>query len=175
MKKPTVLIIALMVLLQACQSQGHHLAVGDTLPLFTLLSQDGKPFTVADHVGKNVLVIYFYPKDESAVCTKEACAFRDSYEAFTKAGAVVVGINDAPVETHLKFTQNHQLPFYILSDPGNKVMRLFGVPKKLVFTGRETFVVGLNGKVLYVYNSFLEGKAHADKALKFIQSLQPGQ
>jgi thioredoxin-dependent peroxiredoxin len=175
MKKPSILTIALMVLLQACHSQGHHLAVGDSLPPFTLLSQDGKPFNTADYVGKNVLVIYFYPKDESAVCTKEACAFRDSYEAFTKAGAVVVGINDAPVETHLKFAQNHQLPFNILSDPGNKVMRLFGVPKKLVFTGRETFVVGLNGKVLYAYNSFLQGKAHADKALQFIQSIKTVQ
>ena len=172
MKKPTILIIALFVLLQACQSQGHHLAVGDSLPPFALQSQDGKLFNTADYLGKNILVIYFYPKDESAVCTKEACAFRDGYSAFTKAGAIVAGINDAAVETHQKFAQNHQLPFFVLSDPGNKVMRLFGVRKKLVFTGRETFVIGLNGKVLYAYNSFLEGKAHADKTLEFINTLK---
>jgi peroxiredoxin Q/BCP len=172
MKKILSLGLLFICTLQSCQSQGRHLAVGDIIPAFSLTDQNGKTFNPADYFGKKMLVIYFYPKDESAVCTKEACAFRDSYADFTNAGAVVAGINSAPVETHQKFALHHQLPFFILSDPGNKVLKLFGVRKKLIFTGRETFVIGLDGKVVYVYNSFLEGKAHSDEALQFIRSIK---
>src|SRR4051812_25885983 len=70
-----------------------HIVVGDKAPIFSLKDQDGKLFNMADQIGKSVLVIYFYPKDESMVCTKEACAFRDSFDEFTKAGAKVIGIN----------------------------------------------------------------------------------
>ena len=172
MKKLVVLLYVFSCLLSSCQSQGHHLAAGDTLPAFSLTDQDGKPFNTADYLGKKIMVIYFYPKDESTVCTKEACAFRDGFADFTSAGAIVAGINDAPVETHQKFALNHHLPFFILSDPGNKILKLFGVRKKLIFTGRETFVIGLDGKIAYAYNSFMEGKAHADHTLQFIRSLK---
>jgi len=171
MKKLLILAVFFTGLLQGCRGQGRHLAVGDVMPPFSLTNQDGKMFNSTDYVGKKILVVYFYPKDESSVCTKEACAFRDNYGAFTKAGAVVAGINDAPVETHQKFGANHQLPFFVLSDPGNKVLKQFGVGK-FIITGRETFVVGLDGKIAYTYNAMLQGSKHAEQALKFVQSMK---
>ncbi|HEX4849808.1 MAG TPA: peroxiredoxin [Puia sp.] len=145
------------------------LSVGDTVPSFILYDQDGHLFNSKDYVGKKILVIYFYPKDESAVCTKEACAFRDSYTDFVKRGAMVVGINGGTVESHKEFQKHHQLPFTLLSDPENKVLKLFGVKNKFFISGRETFVIGLDGKVVYTYNSMMQGTKHASEALKHIE------
>ncbi len=144
------------------------LIVGDNVPSFTLTDQDGKTFNVRDYIGKKVLVIYFYPKDESMVCTKEACAFRDSFDAFTKAGAMVIGVNGGTVASHKEFQQHYKLPFTLLSDPGNKVYNLFGVQGKMFFSGRETFVIDLKGKIVYTHEAMLQGKEHADDALQFI-------
>lgn len=146
------------------------LAVGDAMPSFLLRDQDGEIFNSADHVGKSMLVIYFYPKDESMVCTKEACSFRDSFNEFTKAGAKVIGINGGTVASHKAFQEHYKLPFILLSDPGDKVYNLFGVSGKMFMTGRETFVVDLKGKIVYMHQAMLEGRAHADQALKFIKT-----
>ena len=153
---------------------GHaqkHLDMGDTIPFFSLQDQDNKTFKSTDYTGKNIMVIYFYPKDESAVCTKEACSFRDNFTEFTKAGAIVIGINQASVETHKKFQQHHNLPFILLSDPGNKVLKLFGVRSKFFVTGRETFVVDKTGKIVFRFDSFTKGKEHQEEALKVIKNL----
>lgn len=153
------------------KTQGKHLNVGDTIPNFSLNDQDNKSFNSQDYMGKKILVIYFYPKDESSVCTKEACSFRDSYSDFTNAGAIVVGINGASAESHKKFQQNHHLPFTLLSDPGNKVLKMFGVKNKLVFTGRETFVVDKTGRIVFHYDSFKNGPKHQEEALAFIKKM----
>jgi peroxiredoxin Q/BCP len=147
-----------------------HLEVGDHVPMFSLSDQDGKEFNVADHIGKSVMVFYFYPKDESMVCTKEACAFRDSFDEFTKAGAVVIGINGGTVASHKEFQRHYKLPFTLLSDPGNKIYALFGVKSKMFFSGRETFIVDLKGKITYSHEAMLQGKEHADDALAFIKA-----
>src|ERR1700712_965695 len=84
---------------------------GDKAPDFALPDQDGNMFTLHEEVGKHILVIYFYPKDETPGCTREACGFRDSYETFSEAGAKVVGVNSATPEGHKKFALNHRLPF----------------------------------------------------------------
>ena len=152
-------------------AQQKHLGPGDTIPSFSLKDQDGKIFNSADYTGKNILVVYFYPKDESAVCTKEACSFRDNFTEFTKAGAVVVGINQASVETHKKFQQHHQLPFILLSDPGNIVLKKFGVKGKFFVTGRETFVIDKTGKIVFRFDSFTKGKEHQEEALKVIRNM----
>jgi peroxiredoxin Q/BCP len=144
--------------------------VGDRVPQFSLYDQDGKPFNVNNEIGKHILVIYFYPKDESMVCTKEACAFRDSFDQFEKAGAKVIGVNGGTVASHKEFQQHYQLPFTLLSDPGNKVYNLFGVKGKLFFTGRETFVIDLKGKVIYEHEAMMQGKEHADDALTAINT-----
>jgi peroxiredoxin Q/BCP len=104
------------------------------------------------------------------VCTKEACAFRDSFDKFTKAGAMVIGINSGTVASHKAFADHYKLPFTVLSDPGNKVYDMFGVKKKLFMSGRETFVVDLKGKIVYTHEAMLQGKEHADDALAFINS-----
>lgn len=142
---------------------------GNDIPAFTLKDQWGKDFNVQDHRGKK-LIIYFYPKDESGVCTKEACAFRDSYKYFEDKGAMVIGINSGSVESHRKFAEHHQLNFTLLSDPGNTVLKLFGIKNVLFLTGRETFVVDEGGKVVFRYRGFLNGHAHVDKTLKYLGS-----
>ncbi len=152
------------------QSSKKTLVAGDAVPQFSLTDQDGHLFNVADYIGKKVMVFYFYPKDESMVCTKEACAFRDSFDEFKKAGAMVIGINGGTVASHKSFQQHYKLPFILLSDPGNKVYDLFGVKGKMFMSGRETFVVDLKGKIVYEHEAMLQGKEHADDALNFIKA-----
>lgn len=146
-----------------------RIEVGDKIPSFNLKDQNDNDFNISDYIGKNKLIIYFYPKDESSVCTKEACAFRDSYQYFEKAGAKVIGINSGSVESHKKFAQHHNLNFTLLSDSGNKVLKLFGIKNILFLTGRETFVVDESGVVVFRYRGFLNGDAHVEKTLEFLQ------
>jgi peroxiredoxin Q/BCP len=152
------------------QSEQKTLVVGDRMPSFSLTDQDGKVFNSADYIGKSILVIYFYPKDESMVCTKEACSFRDSFDDFTKAGAKVIGINGGTVASHKSFRDHYKLPFTLLSDPDNKIYNLFGVKNKMFMTGRETFVIDTHGKVAFTYEAMMQGKKHADDALAFIKA-----
>jgi peroxiredoxin Q/BCP len=149
--------------------EGKSLVVGDQIPAFSLTDQNGKTFNSADYIGKNILVIYFYPKDESMVCTKEACSFRDRFNDFANAGAKVIGINGGTVASHKEFSDHYKLPFILLSDPGNKVYHSFGVQDKMFMTGRQTFVIDLHGKVAFTYESMIQGKKHADDALAFIK------
>ncbi|OKS86697.1 peroxiredoxin [Mucilaginibacter polytrichastri] len=145
------------------------LKAGDKLPEISLQDQNGNVFNIRDYLGNKKLVVYFYPKDQSDVCTKEACAFRDSFEAFTDSGAIVVGINSGTVASHRKFAQKNNLPFLLLSDPGNKILKSFGIKPWLFLTGRETFVIGTDGKIEFSYRAFLNGDAHPEKVLEFLQ------
>ena len=171
MKKHILAFLITWGLFLTCSAQKKHLDVGDSIPAFSLQDQNGKTFDTKDYVGKKILVVYFYPKDESSVCTKEACGFRDSYADFTAAGALVVGINSASVESHKSFQQHRELPFILLSDPNNQVLHQFGVGKKMGITGRETFVIDLNGKIRYAFNALLSGNEHSQKALAFIKTM----
>jgi peroxiredoxin Q/BCP len=148
----------------------HTLTVGDTIPDFTLPDQDGKIFNSADHLGKSDLVIFFYPKDESMVCTKEACRFRDRYADLQKAGAIVIGINSGSVGSHKSFQQHDQLPYPLLSDSANRVLNAFGIPRQFFMTGRKTFVVDKTGKIVFTYTSALNGTRHAEEALAYLQN-----
>jgi peroxiredoxin Q/BCP len=171
MKRYLLLIAVLAFIVSPSHAQTTtHINVGEKVPVFSLQDQNGKTFNIADHIGKKLLVIYFYPKDESMVCTKEACAFRDGFDEFTKAGAMVIGINGGTVASHKAFADHYKLPFTLLSDPGNKVYNQFGIKGKLFFSGRETFIVDLTGKVFYEYDSMLEGKKHAEDALAYIKA-----
>jgi peroxiredoxin Q/BCP len=143
--------------------------VGDIIPTFVLENQNGKRIDIQDYRGKK-LVIYFYPKDESGVCTKEACAFRDSYKYFEDKGAMVIGINSGSVDSHKRFAEHHSLNFTLLSDPDNKVLKSFGIKNLLFLTGRETFVVDEQGKVVFRYRGFLNGDAHVDKTLEYLNN-----
>ena len=142
---------------------------GDRLLYFTLKDQDGHLFDIKDYIGRKKLVIYFYPGDDTPVCTREACAFRDSLTAFSDAGAMVIGINSGTVESHKAFQQKYHLPFTLLSDPGNKVLTLFGVKNLLFLTGRETFLVDLNGIVVFKFRSMLKGTKHVTEMLDYLK------
>jgi peroxiredoxin Q/BCP len=156
----------------ACgQSARHHtLTVGDTIPAFTLPDQDGKLFNSADHLGKSDLVIFFYPKDESMVCTKEACSFRDRYADLIKAGAIVIGINGGSVSSHKAFQTHDNLPYPLLSDSANNVLNEFGVPRQFFMTGRKTFIVDKTGRIVFTYTSAINGTRHAEEALTYLQN-----
>src|SRR5258708_13218058 len=102
--------------------------VGDLAPDFTLLNQSGIPVILGDFVGKQHIVLYFYPRDNTSVCTEEACAFRDSYEVIKGAGAEVIGGCSDSVESHQQFPKKYQLPFNLLSDEEGTIRKPYGVP-----------------------------------------------
>ncbi|OVA08307.1 Alkyl hydroperoxide reductase subunit C/ Thiol specific antioxidant [Macleaya cordata] len=145
---------------------------GAVPPSFTLKDQDGKSVSLSKFKGKPV-VVYFYPADETPGCTKQACAFRDSYEKFKKAGAQVVGISGDGPESHKAFAKKYRLPFTLLSDEGNKVRKEWGVPSDLFGTlpGRQTYVLDKNGVVQLIYNNQFQPEKHIDETLKLLQSL----
>lgn len=146
---------------------------GDKLPEFSLKDQNGNDFSITSLIGKKVLVIYFYPKDYTPGCTKEACSFRDSYEDLKSLGAEVIGISDDSVLRHQKFSKSYSLPFILLSDTGNKVRKLFGVPSNLfgLIPGRVTYVVDKKGIVVLAFDS-MNASMHMRKAKEIIEKFQ---
>ena len=170
MKKLLLLSLFAGLMLQSCSGQKEGLTAGDKVPQFALKNQNDSLIHIKDYIGKEILVIYFYPKDESPVCTKEACTFRDSIPDFTKAGAMVIGINSGSVASHKEFCQHRHLPFTLLSDPGDSVMHMFGL-KGGFSMGRVTYVVDLTGQIVYSFNSMLHGPEHVQKALEFIHEM----
>ena len=145
--------------------------VGDRVPDFSLPSQTGTTVNISDLLGKKSLVIYFYPKDDTPGCTAESCAFRDSYEVFTDAGAEVIGISADSPQSHQQFAQKYNLPFTLLSDSDNRVRKLFGVPATLfVLPGRVTYIIDKAGIVRHIFDSMLDFKAHVTESLNTIKS-----
>jgi len=151
-----------------------ELAIGSTVPKFELQDQNGELFHLDSVLGKKNLVIFFYPKDDSPGCTKEACAFRDQFEVFERADALIIGINAQSVESHLKFAQKYNLNYTLLSDEGNKVRKLFGVPSNLfgLIPGRVTYLINKEGNVIYLFNSQIQAEKHVDEALRILQELK---
>jgi thioredoxin-dependent peroxiredoxin len=126
---------------------------GKAAPAFTLTDASGKKVSLGDFAGKNV-VLYFYPKDDTPGCTKEACGFRDDWSAIKKANAVVLGVSADSGESHKKFATKYKLPFTLLSDPDRKVMKAYGAygekmmyGKKVLGVIRSTAWIGPDGKV----------------------------
>ncbi len=147
------------------------LKVGDKLLNFKAKDTNGNIFDSQNYIGKQPLVIYFYPKDETKVCTQQACSFRDNYQEFKDLGAEVIGISADSVQSHLKFKSKFNLPFILLSDNDKKLRKLFGVENDfLIIPGRQTFVADENGIIVLVFNS-MQGKIHIDKALKILKEL----
>ena len=145
------------------------LSIGDHIEDFTLRDQYGKLFKSRNHRGKKI-VIFFYPKDESVFCTKQACAFRDSFSEFTQSGVIVVGINFGEIRSHAHFAAENRLPFILLSDIGNMVLKSFGVKNSHIFSGRETFLIDEDGIVRYKYRVFFDSTGHAEKIIEFLHS-----
>jgi peroxiredoxin Q/BCP len=143
-------------------------AVGDNIPSFSLMDQNGNLFDIDTLIGKKKLVIFFYPQDGSLNCTKEACYFRDLSDVFDEAGAIVIGISGQSVESHKQFAAQNKLNYTILSDSDGNVRKLFGVPTKIfgLVPGRVTYIADRSGKVVYIFESQTDVMRHVDEALK---------
>ena len=148
------------------------LPVGSTIPEFSLKDQEGNWFHSLEHLGEKPLVLFFYPKDFTPGCTAEACAFRDHYEDFTDAGALVIGISSDSQSSHRSFANRHRLPFILLSDPNKEVRRKFRVKNRLLnlLPGRETFVVDKKGKIVMTFEG-MQASGHVPRALKALKTL----
>ncbi len=150
--------------------------VGDKAPDFTLPSQSGEQVRLHDRLGERVVVLYFYPKDNTSGCTAEACAFRDSHETFTDAGAEVIGVSSDSADKHAAFAGRHNLPFTLLADKGGRVRKTYGVPAVLgVLPGRVTYVIDRTGTVRHVFNSMTNIDGHVGEALEVVRKLQAEQ
>ena len=149
--------------------------VGDHAPDFTLTSQSGQQVSLAEFRGSKAVVLFFYPKDGTAVCTKEACSFRDAYEDFVQAGAVVIGVSSDSAESHQAFASGHRLPFVLLADTDGSVRKAFGVPKTLgIMPGRVTYVIDKEGIVRHVFSSQFAADRHVAEALAVVRQLAKG-
>ena len=150
------------------------LAVGDKVPAFDLPDQTGRSVKFAELLGKGPIVLFFYPKDETPTCTREACSFRDAHDDLAKAGAAVFGISGDSVESHAKFAQHHRLQYSLLADVGDRVRNdVFGVPRGLLGLrpGRATYVIDKDGVVRHKYQAHLDAQGHVDEAIATVKKL----
>jgi thioredoxin-dependent peroxiredoxin len=152
----------------------NEIKIGSNIPIFTLPDQNGNLFDISSVICKKNLVIYFYPKDDSPGCTKEACSFRDQFEVFKEADAVIIGISGQSVKSHKEFDEKYRLNFTLLSDDGDKIRKRFGVPTNLlgILPGRVTYIADKTGKVIYIFNSQMDSEKHVDEALRILKELK---
>lgn len=148
------------------------LQLGDKIPNFTAIDTNGNLFDSNGIVGKKPAVIYFYPKDDTRVCTEQACSFRDQYGDFKALGAEVIGISGDSLQSHTEFANKYHLPFILLSDGDKKIRKAFGVPNDYfgLVPGRATYVVDKNGIIQLIFDS-TSGKIHIDKALEILKTM----
>jgi peroxiredoxin Q/BCP len=149
---------------------------GKKAPAFSLEGSDGKKHSLGDYAGQTV-VLYFYPKDDTPGCTKEACGFRDLSATLKKSGAVVLGVSKDSIESHKKFAGKYKLPFTLLSDPNVEVMKKYGAfGKKLMYgqpvqgTIRSTVVIGPKGDVIRHWSTVKKAEAHPEEVLSFLKT-----
>lgn len=149
---------------------------GQSAPDFTLVDESGTTRKLSDYRGSPV-VLYFYPKDDTTGCTKEACSFRDDYSAYDKAGVVILGVSPDPPESHTKFKNKYELPFTLLADTERKVCNLYGVWGKKTSYGREyegvhrtTFLIDHRGEILKVFEK-VKPANHSAEILEALSTL----
>jgi peroxiredoxin Q/BCP len=143
---------------------------GDEAPQFAAMTNGGAKISLSDFKGKHV-ILYFYPKDDTPGCTKEACAFRDNFAEFRKRGAVVLGVSVDPVKAHDKFVEKYRLPFTLLADEDRKIVNAYGVWGQKSFMGRKymgthrvTFLIGPDGRIKKIWPKVKPGE-HAQEVL----------
>ncbi|MFL7891009.1 MAG: thioredoxin-dependent thiol peroxidase [Anaerolineales bacterium] len=153
------------------------LSIGDKAPDFTLPDQDGVNHTLSDYQG-SPLVLYFYPKDNTSGCTKEACGFRDDYSAYQQAGVKVLGVSPDSSKSHTNFIAKYELPFTLLSDPDHQVLSLYGAWGLKKMYGREyegvlrtTYLIGSDGKVAKIYKK-VKPATHSAEILADLEELE---
>jgi thioredoxin-dependent peroxiredoxin len=150
-----------------------RLKIGDKAPAFTVKTNGGNTISLNDYSGKYV-VLYFYPKDDTPGCTKEACGFRDAWKEFQNQGAVVLGVSVDSVKSHDKFIEKFSLPFTLIADEGKKIVESYGVWGMKKFMGREymgihrvTFLIGPDGMIKHIWPK-VKPEVHAEEVLAAI-------
>lgn len=140
---------------------------GEKAPDFPLKDRDGRTTSLFELLLDKAVVVYFYPRNDTPVCTAEACHFRDAYESFLAAGAEVVGVSGDSPESDANFASKHRLPFLLVSDDDGRIAAQYGVKSKLfgLMPGRVTFVVDKNGVIKSAFSSQLNARKHVDEAL----------
>ena len=150
------------------------LQTGDVAPSFALEDQDGQMRRL-DDVKDRILVLFFYPKDDTPGCTAEACTFRDHHANLTALGAEVWGVSGDDAVSHRRFAERHQLPYPLLSDKNGSLKRSFGVPKTFgLLPARVTYVIDQKGVIKLVFNNLLDGPAHVKEAESVVRTLAAG-
>jgi peroxiredoxin Q/BCP len=151
---------------------------GKAAPAFTLKDQDGKAVSLASFKGQKAVVLYFYPRDDTPGCTKEACGFRDSNRELQKLGVEVIGVSADDGASHQKFRAKYKLPFTLLSDQGRKVMEKYGAygekmmyGKKTTGVIRSTVLIGKDGKVVKHWARVASAEKHPDQVLATVKGL----
>lgn len=161
--------------LNSCENQPqvNTLKIGDPIPQIELFNQNNQLVSVNDFVGQQNMVIYFYPKDDTPGCTKEACGFRDSFEHFQDLNVMVFGISSDSPESHLAFADKYNLPFMLLSDSENKISQAFGVPSEYMgaLPGRVTFLVDKTGTIQYVLKDLDSAEEHVKEAMRILPKI----
>ncbi len=142
-------------------------------PLKRLADQTGELFDMEQLKGAP-FVVYFYPKDDTPGCTKQACSFRDAYEDFQDLGVPVLGVSSDDPVSHANFAKKYNLPFRLLSDRGAKLRKEVGVPTNLLglLPGRVTYVINADAEIIHIFNSQLQAERHMEEALRIIRDLQ---
>lgn len=150
------------------------LKIGDMAPEFSLQDQNGEVHRLADYLGKKV-VLYFYPRDDTPGCTKEACNFRDNIARFNSGNSVVLGVSGDTVNSHAKFQEKYELPFTLLSDPEHAMLEDYGVWQEKSFMGkkhmgivRTTFIIDEKGKIMHIYEK-VKPEAHAEEIIELLK------
>lgn len=158
MKKTAIQNLFLGVMVMAL------LKVGDKAPDFKLKGADEKEYSLQSFSGKKI-VVYFYPKDDTPGCTKEACGFRDDLSKITEKGAVIVGVNPDSIDSHKKFLQKFNLNFILLSDPSKTMIEQYGAKGIMGITKRITYIIDEQGKIRNVFPS-VNAEKHSEEILK---------
>jgi thioredoxin-dependent peroxiredoxin len=146
---------------------------GDPAPDFTLPAADGSMVSLANYRDRSEVVLFFYPKDNTPGCTREVCSFRDGFEAFRDAGAVVIGISSDSGASHQHFSDRFRLPFLLLSDHDEAVRARYGVAKTLgIIPGRVTVLIDRQGVIRFVFASQFQPAQHVARVLQALQELR---
>jgi len=150
-----------------------RLEVGSRAPDFSATTHDGNRICLSDYLGRHGLVVFFYPKDGTPICTKEACAFRDSYERFIDAGADVIGVSGDSDQSHRAFTRQHKLPFPLISDTDGSLRKAFAVRKTMgLFPGRVTYVIDKDGIIHHIFSAQFASDEHVRQALTAVGAIR---
>lgn len=154
------------------------LKAGDPAPDFSAPTQTGDTVSLARFRGQQPVVLYFYPKDDTPGCTKEACSFRDEWSALQKAGVAVLGVSTDSVKSHAKFAEKYKLPFPLLADEDRRIVNAYGVWGEKVFMGRKyqgthrvTFLIGKDGRIRRIWDK-VKPDGHAAEVLAAVQEMQ---